>query len=83
MADDGFRIELDEALGARLREAANAAGQSTDAYASTLISQALDDRWAEAKARLAEYDRTGEYVDAKEAMAAVRARIAERLDQAR
>jgi predicted transcriptional regulator len=83
MADGGLKIELDAALGARLRDAADAAGQSTDEYASTLIAQALDEDWAEARAGLAHYDRTGEYVDAKEAMASFRVRLRERLDRGR
>ncbi|HEY1750258.1 MAG TPA: hypothetical protein VGG29_03290 [Caulobacteraceae bacterium] len=83
MPDDGVTIALDAALSARLHEAAEAAGQSPQELASALIAQGLDDRWAEAKASLAEYDRTGEYVDAETALADFRARLTERLDRAR
>jgi hypothetical protein len=83
MADDGFKVEISAHLGARLEEAAQAAGRSTDDYASELISQVLGDDWSEANASLAHYDRTGEYVDAKEALAEQRARLVERLDRLR
>ena len=83
MADGGLTIELDAALGARPREAAEAVGRSAEDYASALIAQGLGDGWAEARASLAEYDRTGEYVDAKQALADSRARLVERLDRAR
>jgi hypothetical protein len=62
-----------------LREAAAAAGRSPDEYASVLVAQALGDDWAEAKAALAHYDRTGEFVDAGEAFAELRVRLVERL----
>jgi hypothetical protein len=39
-----------------------------------------DDDWAETKASLAHYDRTGEFVDADEALAALRVRRVGRLD---
>jgi hypothetical protein len=83
MADGGLTIEIDAALGARLRDAAEAAGQSAAEYASELIAQGLGDGWAQARASLADYDRTGEYVDAREAMQSFRARLVERLDRAR
>jgi hypothetical protein len=83
MADGGLTIELDAALVARLREAADAVGRSAEDYASELIAQGLSDRWAEARASLARYDRTGEHVDAKAALAASRGRLVERLDRAR
>lgn len=79
MADGGLRIELDEALGARLKDAADAAGESADAYAAGLIARALDDRWAESYARFAEYERTREFVDATVAMRRFRETVAERL----
>jgi hypothetical protein len=83
MADGGLTIELDADLAARLKEAAKAAGRSTDDYAAELIAQGLADDWAEARASLAEYDRTSGYVDAKEALDSARASLVERLDPAR
>jgi predicted transcriptional regulator len=84
VADDGFKIELDPDLGSQLQDAARAAGVSTDAYASELISQGLGDPdWRETMASLAHYDRTGEFVDADEALAAAKARLMRRLDHAR
>jgi predicted transcriptional regulator len=80
MADDGFRIELDADLGAQLQAAARAVGVSADAYASELISQALGDPdWRETRESLANYDRTGEFVDADEALTAAKARLTQRL----
>jgi len=81
MADGSVTIELDADLGARLKDAAAAAGRSPDEMAANLIQHGLDDDWAETRARLAEYDRTGESVDAHEAMAELRARLVERLSQ--
>ena len=83
MADGGLTIELDAELATRLREAAKAAGRSTDDYASELISQGLAEDWTDARSSLAEYDRTGEYVDATQALADSWARLVERLDRVR
>jgi len=83
MADGGFTIELDAALGARLREAAEAVGRSAEDYASELIAQGLADDWAEARASLANYDRSGEYVDARTALADSRAELVQRLERRR
>jgi predicted transcriptional regulator len=79
MADGALTVELDEALSERLKLAAEAAGRRVDDYAAQLISQALDDRWSESLARLAEYDRTGEYVPAEEALDRFRNAVSERL----
>ncbi|HEY1425631.1 MAG TPA: hypothetical protein VGF50_03065 [Caulobacteraceae bacterium] len=80
MAGDGYRIELNAHLGAQLEEAARAAGLSVDAYAAELISEALGDPdWRETKQSLAHYDRTGEFVDLDEALAAAKARLTQRL----
>jgi predicted transcriptional regulator len=81
MADDGFKIELDAALGERLREAAEAVGQTASDYASALIAEALGSDWEAAKTSLAHYDQTGEFVDAGEALASLRARLVARFDQ--
>ena len=78
MADTGLIIELDEELGQRLRAAAEAVGRSVNDYVVSLLSGGLDD-WAEDHARLAEYDRTGEYVEAETVMAEFRESLAERL----
>ena len=83
MADDGFTVELDADLGAQLQEAARVAGVSANAYASQLISRALDHDWGETRDSLSHYDRTGEFVDADEALAAAKARLLQRLDRAR
>jgi hypothetical protein len=83
MADGGFTVELDAELGARLKRAAEVAGRSVEDYAAELIAQGLHDDWAETRASLEHYDRTGEYVDADEALTKSRARLVERLDRAR
>jgi len=83
MADGGLTIELEASLGARLKEAAEAAGETADEYAARVLADALADDWAAAKASLAHYDRTGEFVDAGKALAENRARLVERLNQPR
>jgi hypothetical protein len=81
MADGDFKLELSEELGRRLKAAAEAAGLSAQAFASALIAQGLGDAWAEANASLADYDRTGDYVDAREALASARTELVARLDR--
>jgi hypothetical protein len=83
MADGGLTIEIDEILGAQLKQAAAEAGRSAQDYASVLIAQGLADKWAGARASLAEYDQTGEFVDADEALSGFRAELLERLDRRR
>jgi predicted transcriptional regulator len=82
MADGNVTIELDADLGRRLAAAAEAAGQSPGELASALLEDALAAQnagWADAEAALAEYDRTGEYLEANTAMAELRARLVEGL----
>lgn len=79
MADGGLKLELDEALSARLKAAADAVGRPVDAYAAELISGGLDDDWTESYARYAEYQRTGEYLDADVALEAFRKAVAARV----
>lgn len=79
MDDGAIKLELDQALGARLKAAADEAGDPINDYAARLIEQGLAERWGVAEVRLAEYDRTGEYVLADDAMAAFRTAIADRL----
>jgi len=79
MADGGLKIELDESLSERVKAAAEAAGRPAGEYAAELISKGLDDGWADTYASLAEYDRTGEYVDADVALADFRAELERRL----
>jgi hypothetical protein len=78
MADGGFKLELEPVLGERLKAAADAAGSSVEDYAAGLISRGLDDDWAEDYARYAEYQRTGEYIDAEVAMRGFREAVAAR-----
>ena len=63
----------------RLKAAADAAGRPAEAYAAELIADGLDEGWAEAHARYAEYERTGVYLDAKTEMARFQRTIAERV----
>jgi predicted transcriptional regulator len=79
MADGGLTIELDEALTERLRAAASAAGESLQDYAINALKAAAGDGWDEAVARLAEYRRTGRYLDAEEAMKGFRDKVREGL----
>jgi hypothetical protein len=78
MADGGLKFELDEALSARVRAAADAVGRPVEDFATNLIAYGLDDDWAESYARFAEYERTGESVDVEVALAAFHERLAER-----
>jgi hypothetical protein len=83
MADGGLTIELDASLSARLRDAAEAAGQSADEFAACILAEALAHDWASARASLADYDRTGEFADARQALAVNRDRLVARLNRAR
>ncbi|NBU26924.1 MAG: hypothetical protein EBS42_01530 [Caulobacteraceae bacterium] len=81
---DGFDIHLDEDRARRLAEAATMAGQTPEAFALSVIDEALglsvtaDLDWAEDMARLTEYDRTGVSIPLDDAMDHVEARIRER-----
>jgi hypothetical protein len=78
MGDGGLIVELDETLSRRLEAAAASAGRSPVDYALSLIAEGLDEDWAEDDARFAEYERTGESVDAEEALLRMRASLVER-----
>jgi len=79
MADGGLNLSIDNDLAKRLRAAADAAGESVQDYAINALKAATDDGWAETHASLAEYDRTGEYIDADVALANFRAELERRL----
>ena len=79
MADGELKLELGEALSARLKAAADAAGQPAEAYAAELIAESLDDNWADAYARFAEYERTGEFLDAETEMTRFQQAVAEQV----
>lgn len=82
---DGFHIQLDEHLAERLADAAALAGMTPEAYAASLLGDALrasegvshpdDDGWAEDMAALDEYDRTGVATPFNEVMDRIRAKI--------
>lgn len=96
MADTVLTVFPSDETLRRLPVAAEAAGLSVEACAAQILERALADDgvkedaavfqsahdWTEADRRLAEYDRTGEYVDADEALdafvASVDARAARR-----
>lgn len=70
MADGELTLKLDDETKRRLGEAAAAAGMSVEDYAVGLLSDELGaDPLTISRARLAEYDRTGEYITVEEAMA--------------
>ncbi len=79
MADGGLKLELDEALSLRLKQAAEAHGRSVDDYAAELIADGLDENWAEAYERFADYERTGEYLDAGPHLDSFRRAVADRV----
>lgn len=78
MADGGLKLELPADLSERLEAAAETAGKPVRDYATSLISDALDDDWAEDEARFAEYERTGESVSAEEALMRMRDSLVKR-----
>ena len=77
MADDGLKIELDAALAGRVRAFAEAAGAPIETVVREALSGYVDD-WSETLDRLTEYDRTGDYVDAEEALRGFREAVAAR-----
>jgi len=82
---DGFDIHLDEDRARRLAEAATMAGQTQEAFAPSVIDEALglsetaDLDWAEDMARATEYDRTGNGSPLDEAFDRITARLTEAL----
>ena len=76
MADGGLKLEIDEALAERLRVAAEASGESVQDFALQALRAATDDEdWAEDYARVADYEATGRFVPAAEAMSEFRAAV--------
>lgn len=75
MADGHLTIPLDDETVQHLKAAAEAAGETPEAFARRAVDLALEaDRWAIADARIAEYDRTGNAIDAEDFVARLRAR---------
>lgn len=68
MADGELILKLDDDTARRLKAAADAAGRPVADYAAGLISEGLEDGWAETRRRLAEFDRTGESLSVQEAL---------------
>jgi hypothetical protein len=76
MADGAYLLKLDEATSIRLRQAAQEAGLSPEDYAAGTLSSVLGAGphitsvrdVSEATRRLADYDRTGVFVDGDEAL---------------
>jgi hypothetical protein len=82
MDDGALKLDLDAALSERLRAAADEAGRTVSDHAAHLIAEGLDNRWSVSVERLTEYDRTGEFVPAEDALARFRSAIKERLRKA-
>jgi len=72
---DGYDIHLDQERAEKLEKVAREAGVPTAEYALMILDQALDNDWAYTLAGFAEYDRTGEYVSAEQAMVELRAGV--------
>ncbi len=67
MADGELTLKLDDETARHLKAAADAAGRPIGDYVVELIEDRLkEDRWAESRRRLAEYDRTGESISVEE-----------------
>ena len=77
---DGFTLEIDADMAERLKAAAEAAGESVEVFARSIIRHRLEDEdWAEDFRRLAEYDATGEFVSAEDALEEARLALEARL----
>ncbi len=73
MADGHLTIPLDEDAADQLQAAADAVGQSPEAYAARAIALVLEtERWAIADARIDDYERTGVAEDAEVFVARLR-----------
>jgi len=59
MDDGALTVRIDGELADRLRASAESSGRGVDEHARDLIREALDQDWAEADRRFAEYERTG------------------------
>ncbi|PZQ52089.1 MAG: hypothetical protein DI570_24645 [Phenylobacterium zucineum] len=70
MADGDVTVKLDAETRRRLEAAAGAAGVSVEDYVRGIIAEDIaDDGLAVSRRRLAEYDRSGEFLSLNEAMA--------------
>ena len=83
MVDGELTLKLDEEMRRRLADLAGLTGVSVETYGLEIMADDLEhDGLAASRIRLAEYDRTGEYITVEEAMAhfdrAVEARLSER-----
>lgn len=78
MADGSLTLKLDDDTAARLKAAAEAAGESTEDFVLRAVANALDDDWAEDRRIAEEYDRTGAFVPMDEALDRLDAKIAAR-----
>jgi len=63
MADGDVTLKIDPTLAERLRQVADAAGETFESFALSVLEAAADDDWADEQARYEEYRRTGEYID--------------------
>ncbi|HEY3696740.1 hypothetical protein [Phenylobacterium sp.] len=79
MAEGELTLKLDNETARRLQEAADAAGVPVGDYAADLIADSLSDDWGEDFRRLAEYDRTGEFMSVEEGVTFFRDELEKRL----
>ena len=77
MADDSFKVDIDDALAERVRQFAVAAGTPVEVVVRLAVLDYLDD-WTESLARLTDYDRTGARIDAMSALSRFEAAVATR-----
>jgi hypothetical protein len=64
MADGDVTLKITPALAERLHKVAQAAGESLESFALSVLEEAADDNWAEELRRYEEYRTTGEFIDA-------------------
>ncbi len=77
MAEGELKVELDKDLSEKVRTFAIATGARVESVVREAVADYVSD-WSETLARLAEHDRTGESVDAEEALARFRDAVASR-----
>jgi hypothetical protein len=79
---DGFDIHVSSDLARRIAEEAEITGQTPEAVALAILTEAFEPLdWAEDVRRAEEYDRTGNGSSVEEAFSRIRARLTEKLSE--
>ncbi len=78
VADDELILQIEGELARRLREAAQSAGETVQAYAAHLLEDAVNEDWSEDERRFAAFERTGISMPADQVMLRFRNSVARR-----